>query len=130
MKDPRKRNILVIDDDEAMRETIAFFLEEKGHSVTVCENGIEGVALFTQHTYDLVITDIMMPGKDGLGAMIEMEKINPDVAVLAISGAGMKDALLDAADLFGAVHTLKKPFTKQDLLWTVADIFDTVTLRT
>jgi CheY-like chemotaxis protein len=130
MKDPGKRNILVIDDDEAMRETIAFFLEEKGHSVTVCENGIEGVALFTQHTYDLVITDIMMPGKDGLGAMIEMEKINPDVAVLAISGASMKDALLDAADLFGAVHTLKKPFTKQDLLWTVADIFETVTLRT
>jgi DNA-binding response OmpR family regulator len=117
------KKILVIDDDEAIRECIAFFLEEKGHLVTVCSDGNEGVRLFERTTFDLVITDIMMPGKDGLGAMIEMEKINSGVAVLAISGADMKDALLDAADIFGAAHTLRKPFTREELLGTVDVIF-------
>lgn len=118
------RKILVIDDDEAMRECIAFFLEEEGHMVTVCNDGIEGVRHFEQEPYDLVITDIMMPGKDGLGVMIAMEKINPDVPILAISGVAMKEALLDAADIFGATHTLKKPFSREDLVASVADIFN------
>jgi CheY-like chemotaxis protein len=120
-----KKNILIIDDDLAMRECIAFFLEEDGHAVTVCEDGIDGVRQFEKCLYDLVITDIMMPGKDGLAALIEMQRINPDVKVIAISGADMRDALLDAASIFGAVHTIRKPFTRQQLLWTVTNVFDT-----
>jgi CheY-like chemotaxis protein len=123
MKNKTKR-ILVIDDDEDIRECIAFFLEEEGHRVTLCSDGSEGVRLFERTLFDLVITDIMMPGKDGLAAIIEMEKINPGVRILAISGVDMKNMLLDAAEIFGAVHTLSKPFTREQIVWTVADIFD------
>jgi DNA-binding response OmpR family regulator len=129
MKENARGNILVMDDDEAMRDYIACFLRQAGHSVSLCKDGNEGLRMFGQEIYDLVITDIMMPGKDGLCAMIEMEKVNAAVPILAISGADMKDALLDAADIFGAVHTLKKPFTKEELLWSVADILFTVALR-
>jgi CheY-like chemotaxis protein len=68
-----------------------------------------------------------MPGKDGLAALIEMQRINPDVKVIAISGADMRDALLDAASIFGAVHAIRKPFTRQQLIWAVANVFDTAT---
>lgn len=125
MKEPTLKKILVIDDDEAIRECIAYFLEEAGHSVVSCSDGFEGIKLFSQETFDLVVTDIMMPGKDGLGTIIEMEKANPGIAILAISGVDMKETLLDAAEIFGAIHTLKKPFTREQLLWAVGDALDT-----
>jgi CheY-like chemotaxis protein len=129
MEKNKRGTILVIDDDEALRNYIVFILEKAGHTVSACKDGIEGVRHFERGVYDLVITDIMMPGMDGLATLIQMEKINKNIPVLAMSGAEMKDALLDAADIFGAVRTIKKPFDREELLWTVAGIMDTVTAK-
>jgi len=124
MKNTTLKKILVIDDDAAILECIVYFLEEEGHSVISCSDGSEGIRLFLEESFDLVVTDIMMPGKDGLGTIIEMQKANPSVAILAISGVDMKETLLDAAEIFGAVHTLNKPFTRDQLLWAVGDALD------
>lgn len=121
-KEPKQ--ILVIDDDRAIRESIAFFLQQEGHRVTACADGEEGVQRFETAMFDLVITDIMMPRQDGLGAIIQMQQINPDIKVIAISGADMRDTLLGAASIFGAKHTIRKPFTRQQIVWTVANVFD------
>ncbi|MGB7569638.1 MAG: response regulator [Chitinivibrionales bacterium] len=129
MKKKTAANILVIDDDEAIRDNLSYILEKEGHSVTLCKDGREGVWQFEQRAYDLVITDIMMPCKDGLDFLIELEKINPGAPVLAISGADINGALLKAATLYGAAYALKKPFTKIELLSAVADIFDTIASR-
>jgi len=126
MKKNKHGTILIIDDDKAMREFIAFLLEREGHFVTVCDDGNEGVRLFQQVAFDLVITDIMMPGMDGLAVMMEMQKIKKGVRILAMSGADTKDLLLDVADLFGALHTLNKPFAKEELLGAVANIMGSV----
>jgi DNA-binding response OmpR family regulator len=128
MTDSVQKKILVIDDDEAIRECIAYFLEEEGHHVTLCSDGFEGLRLFAERKFDLVVTDIMMPGKDGLGTIIEMEKADPSVAILAISGVDMKETLLDAAEIFGALHTLKKPFTREQLIWSVNNSIDSMRL--
>jgi CheY-like chemotaxis protein len=129
MKRKNSGNILVIDDDEAMRNYVVFALEKAGHTVSACNDGTEGLRHFERGVYDLVITDIMMPGMDGLAAMIKMEKINKGVPVLAMSGADMKDALLDAADIFGAARTVKKPFARENLLWIVDDILGSVAAK-
>ncbi len=123
MKSKRKK-ILVIDDDEGICEYVKHTLEEEGYKVTACRNGVQGEEAFESAAFDLVITDIIMPVKDGLCAIIDIQSSYPDVKFLAMSGVDLKDSFLDAASVFGAVHTLKKPFSRQQILWAVADALD------
>ena len=98
------------------------YLRIKGFDVTACGDGTEGMLRFNSQPYDLVITDIMMPGKDGLSTMIAMQKIKPAVKILAISGAEMKNELLHAAGMVGAVAMLLKPFSMEELSRSIAAI--------
>jgi CheY-like chemotaxis protein len=116
--------ILVIDDDSAMRETIRRMLESANYEVVEATSGVAGIKLFRLHRPRLVITDILMPDKDGIETVCEVRKIDPHARIIAISGGGpMTDMyFLKVAQEFGAVETLEKPFRREELLAAVARV--------
>jgi len=108
--------ILLIDDDDGIRGTARVILEAAGHRVAEAADGAQGMILFEGSTYDLVITDLYMPGKEGIETIQEILDRGPDTPILAMSGGGGGGggALVDAA-LLGADGTLQKPFTAAQL---------------
>ena len=115
--------ILLIEDEEGVRGTVRLILESDGHGVREAGDGGQGVALFEEHTFDLVITDLYMPGKEGIETIQDIRALSPAVPILAISGGGWRqgDALVDAR-LLGAAATLTKPFSAGDLRRAVNEL--------
>jgi len=109
--------ILLVDDDDMSRSAIHKMLERAGYTVESTQDGNEVIRLYSQHGADLVVTDLIMPDKDGLEIIQDLRRIDPKVRILAISGGGRVDAneYLAVARKFGAVEVLSKPFTKNDL---------------
>jgi YesN/AraC family two-component response regulator len=116
--------ILIIDDEEMVRDVLRQTLEREGYDVQAAADGEKGLSLFEEWQPDLVITDILMPGKEGLETIRELRTADPDVRIIAISGGGDRGDLnfLRAASMFGAVRTLSKPISRDDLLPMVRDI--------
>lgn len=112
-------NILVVEDDSDIRDLMTNILKDAGHQVILAKNGDEGIATYQQNQTDLVITDIMMPEKDGIETIRELKKINKEVKIIAITGYRGRFNRLPAAEFLGAQETLLKPFTKADLLSTI-----------
>ena len=114
----QQRRALVIDDDDLVRVTIAAMLEAAGYVVVQAEDGQQGVQLFQQHQIDLVVTDILMPSKEGIETIVEIRQRNREVRIIAVSGGGAIGAtpVLDAARQLGADDVLSKPFSKAELL--------------
>ena len=83
--------ILVIDDDDQILRTLHQVLEMEGHEVVDASNGKEGIKLFRENGADLIITDIVMPEKEGLETIMELRRDFPDIKVIAISGGGRVD---------------------------------------
>ena len=110
--------ILVIDDDELVRTTIKAALELADYEVVEAVDGQEGVNTFQTGGFDLVITDIIMPEKEGIETIIELRQHDPAVKIIAISGGGRtsNQIFLDVAKKFGAVDVLAKPFTPKQLV--------------
>ncbi|MCD4750789.1 MAG: response regulator [Thermoanaerobaculales bacterium] len=110
--------ILVIDDDDVIRASLCEMLRLSGFEVRTAENGHVGMNLFAQAPADLVITDIVMPEKEGLETIVELRRLCPKVKIIAISGGltGPAKGYLAAARGLGADRVLSKPFTLQDLL--------------
>ncbi|HEX6361509.1 MAG TPA: response regulator [Albitalea sp.] len=109
--------ILVIDDDAAVRDTIARVLRRAGHEVDMAENGVEGIRAYRRGGHTLVITDLYMPEKEGIETIMELRAERPDLPILAVSGGLHGDItgpLIDA-ELIGANATLAKPFTNEEL---------------
>jgi CheY-like chemotaxis protein len=109
--------ILLVDDDDMSRGAIHKMLERAGYAVESTSDGDEVIRMYGQQAADLVITDLIMPDKDGLEIIQDLRRLNPQVRILAISGGGRVDAneYLAVARKFGAVEVLSKPFTKDDL---------------
>jgi CheY-like chemotaxis protein len=116
--------IVVIDDDEQIRETVRRVLESRGHSVEDADQGAGGIAYVAQRAPDLVITDIFMPGQDGIEVLLELRKAFPRLKVIAMSGGDARGLLnlLEDAELLGADRTLPKPFTPGELIAAVNDV--------
>jgi CheY-like chemotaxis protein len=110
--------ILLIDDEEPVRDMMRQTLERAGYEVTEAEDGRRGMAQLRQQPVDLVITDILMPEQEGIETIRMLRKEFPQVKILAISGGGKKGKLevLPIAQTFGAHRTLAKPFERKDLL--------------
>jgi two-component system response regulator (stage 0 sporulation protein F) len=108
--------ILVIDDEESMRALLRATLEGAGHEVTEASNGRVGLALYRFRPTDLVITDILMPEMNGLDMVVELTREFLHTKVIAISGAGGEQNVLDLAKLLGARRTFRKPFSLPRLL--------------
>lgn len=105
--------ILLIDDDESVRSTLLRMLESLGHEATGVDNGSRGLELFDEGDFDLVITDIVMPGLSGIEMADVLKERLPSQRFLFISGYSSKEfgATLDAPP----EPFLSKPFTIQEL---------------
>ena len=113
--------ILIVDDDAQMRNMLQLMLERLGHETTQASDGREGVAAHQDAPFELVITDILMPGGEGLETIQDLRRVHPEVKIIAISGGGRTGALdfLDVAEKLGAHRTLQKPFGLDDLTQAV-----------
>ena len=117
--------ILVIDDDEAIRQLLRAWLERSGYEVAEAANGAEGCEAFRKEPADLVVTDIIMPEKEGLETMVELRNEYPDVKIIAISGGGIEDAehYLEGARLVGgALRTFTKPLDRKEFIEAVKEL--------
>lgn len=119
--------ILVIDDEELIRFALREMLEGNGHDVEEAEDGTAGLARLHFNGIDLVITDVVMPNKEGIQTITEIRKSKPDLPILAISGGGRIGAVdqLERSREVGANDVLQKPFSDVDLLEKVASMLAT-----
>ena len=116
--------ILVIDDQESIRRIVRRALEQDGHQVMDASDGEMGMQVLARHGADVVITDIFMPGQDGILTLRQIRKQFPGLKVIVISGGdstGMMDLRKDA-ELLGAVTSLSKPFTTQEIVDVVRGV--------
>ena len=115
--------ILIIDDDDQIREMLKLFLEYAGYDVFDAANGKAGMELFYANPPEVVITDILMPEQEGLETIIALHKANPDLSIIAMSGGGHlpPDQYLTFARKLGARHTFFKPVDCSVLLDAVRE---------
>jgi YesN/AraC family two-component response regulator len=118
------QKILIIEDDHHILLMMKKMLDNKGFEITLASNGKEGLEIFNKNTFDLVITDIIMPEKEGLETIREMKRACSDLKIIAMSGGGKisADNYLETAKIFGASKLLEKPFTRQQLVTAVQEI--------
>ena len=121
------QRVLVIDDDEQVRALLCEILERAGFEVMAASNGVEGLKLYRSQPADLVITDLIMPEKEGVETILELRSQFPNARIIAISGgqrAGGREYLPIAARL-GARRTVAKPFSRQEILEAVRETLTT-----
>ncbi|MBF0426232.1 MAG: response regulator [Magnetococcales bacterium] len=115
--------ILALDDDPVMRQLLATILQGGGHEVHLAPDGRTGMELFRALRPDVVITDLLMPGLDGIGVIRELQTLEPSLRIIALSGGGRvltAETSLDVAKRLGACIMVAKPFTSQEILDAVA----------
>ena len=115
--------ILVIDDDEIMNGMIVQLLSEAGHDVEGVQDGNSGLKMFESKPFDLIVTDIVMPEKEGIETIISIRNKSKNIPIIAISG-GEKlspDQYLQMAQHFGADYTFQKPFDRERFLAAVRE---------
>ena len=116
--------ILVIDDQDSIRRVVRRALEQDGHEVFDASDGELGMEILESDSFDVVITDIFMPGQDGIVTLRQVRKRFPEVKVIVISGGdstGMMDLRQDA-ELLGAVKSLQKPFNAREIMDVVRSV--------
>lgn len=116
--------ILVLDDEEHMREAVRLALERDGHEVSEVADGATALSLFRDHPTDIVITDLVMPHKDGAEVIRDLRKLSSRVKIVALSGRGgiCIKANLDRALMTGADRALMKPCDFDELRRTVREL--------
>jgi len=116
--------ILVIEDDEIVRGVVRRVLQSKGFDILEAMDGKVGVEVFQTESPDLVITDIVMPNKEGLETIRDLRRLDPDVKIIAVSGGGRNtpDDYLILAEKFGAARTFEKPFEWDDLVEAIDEL--------
>ena len=118
--------VLVIDDELLMRRMVQRVLAADGHTVLEAEDGRIGLELLRTHQPAIVITDILMPEKEGLETIQEIRKTNSSIKILAMSGGASYDApILRWAERLGADAILRKPFHTDELLEAVSGLLAT-----
>lgn len=116
-----QKRILVIDDDDMVRTFVRRALEGEGYSIAMAANGYEAMVQFRQFKPDCVITDLLMPERDGIETIMEIRRLAPETPIIAITGGmtAMGSVYLKTAERLGADEVLSKPFTIVQLLTTV-----------
>lgn len=118
--------VLIIDDDELVLETMELALAGAGHDVQSARDGAEALKIALAMRPDLVVTDIVMPQREGLETIRALRRDQPEVRIIAVSGGGSssKGDYLEVARKFGADRVLRKPFTPMALRRIVDDLLD------
>ena len=112
------KRILIIDDDELTLTILTEVVESEGFEAVVARNGEEGLALYESQPVVLVITDMVMPVKNGIDTIIELRKKAVDLPIIAISGGGSipKERYLELAGCMENTRTLAKPLSKKEIV--------------
>jgi YesN/AraC family two-component response regulator len=120
--------ILLVDDDAQVRKMLKITLERAGYEVVEAADGVQAVQVYSPDTIDLVITDIVMPEKEGIETIMELKTAHPEVRIIAISGGGRinPEDYLKWAQRFGVARTFTKPVDREELLTAVSELLDTV----
>lgn len=117
-------DILIIDDDAQLSAMLKQLLERQGYSVITASDGSKGIGLYRTEGARLIITDLIMPVKEGIETIAELVKDHPDVKIIAMSGGGRlkPDSYLNLAETFGAARSFTKPINREELLAAVAEL--------
>lgn len=117
-------SILLIEDDDFLREALATALNERGHVVVQARDGNVGLRLFRASPIDLVLTDIVMPNKEGIELVMELRRSDPNLGIIAMSGAidGRAPLYLKLGETLGANRTITKPFEFSVLLTLIDEV--------
>ncbi len=117
--------ILVIDDEPKIRQLMDALLDYEGHTTLIARDGREGLELLGKDV-DLVVTDLLMPNKEGLETIADIRRAGWGVPVIAMTGGGMvgPNSYLETARMIGANAVLAKPFTQDEMLATVRSLLD------
>jgi two-component system, chemotaxis family, chemotaxis protein CheY len=121
-------NILVIEDNAAIRELFRRRLEKAGHCVLDAPDGDEGITLYRQSRTDLIITDMMMPGKGGAETIAELREDFPDARIIAVSGIAetiASPSCGDSAVRLGVERVFQKPIQWPALFQAIHELVDT-----
>ena len=102
------KQILVVDDDAQIRSMLRNALEDEGYNVQEARDGKEAISRLIGQSVELIITDIVMPEKEGLETIMEMKRDSPDIKIIAISGSKQ---YLQIAEILGADYVYSKPFS-------------------
>jgi len=128
------KKILIIDDEEDIRIVLKEVLEREGFAVQTASGSDEGLDMLRKNGADLVVTDIIMPGKDGVQAINEIQTDFPGTKIIVISGGGnvapldyqptaiKTSAYLASANAAGADLTLSKPFDRKELVRAIVEL--------
>jgi DNA-binding NtrC family response regulator len=118
-------NILVVEDDEAVRNVSRLALEKYGYTVLEAERGTQALEAFgpLATAIDLVVTDVIMAGMSGPGLVVRLQKVDPDVKVLYVSGY-TEEATIHHGVLTEGIAFLQKPFTPDGLVRKVRQLLD------
>ena len=113
-----KKRILIIDDERQIRVILKKMLGDKEFDITTASDGNEGMTLFNEKPFDLVITDLIMPQKEGIEVINELRTDYPDVPIIAISGGGQNAPghYLEVAKILGANAIFEKPIERKKIL--------------
>ena len=111
----KKHSILVVDDEESIRISIQHQLEKEGYRVTTAESGDQAVEMIRENHFDVIITDLMMDGIDGIGVLKEAKELPPDILVMVLTGYGSLTTAVEALRL-GAFDYMQKPCDHDELL--------------
>lgn len=124
--------ILVIDDERAVLDVLQKILERGGHKAECVDRAAEGMRMFREEPFDLVITDIFLPDMDGLEVVQYLHADFPEVPIIAMSGGGqlLREDFLPMAHKIGAAAVMRKPFNAVALLESVSEVLGMKTVRT
>lgn len=116
-------HVLLIDDDDALREILALSLRNRQHQVTEAANGRQGLQLFQACSADVVVTDIVMPDEDGIGLLMKFRQLASGTPIIVMSGGLARSGLYrDLATKLGAARVLAKPFAADALDAAIAEV--------
>jgi len=119
----RQANILVMDDEESMRDSCLQTLSRDGNRVKVAENGSEGLTMLARESFDLIILDLKMPGLSGMEALKKIKEDDPETMVIVITGYATIESAVEAMKT-GAFDFIPKPFTPDSLRTIVGRALD------
>jgi DNA-binding response OmpR family regulator len=119
-------SILVVEDDVQFRRYLAEVLDNEGYLVRLADSGVTALEALGESTVDVVLTDLVMPGQDGVSLIRALRRSYPALHIVAMSGRGRTDLSMDSLNLvrlLGADCTLEKPFSMAELRHALAVVF-------
>jgi len=116
--------ILIIDDDDLIRQMLRDVLEREGYDVADASDGKQGLRVFMENPADMVVTDLVMPEKEGIEIIMELRRDFPELKIIAISGGGTVGGgqYLAVAGKLGADKILGKPLKLRQFVTIVKDL--------